>query len=669
MTRIKSSIATVLAVLASAGFSGAAFAVPCVWNGATNGNWSVPGNWSCAGGPNAGDDLQFPNGATTFAMNQDIANLSVNSLAFSGNSGGYSLTGTGNLTISGGAAMTSAATGANQNTLALTNPLKFGAATAVIDTSTGAGGRLNLNGPIDLNGSVLSLVWDATVPQTHLNGVISGSGGLSVDGIGADQGLYLAGDNTFSGTVSVNSGYLVLDHPHALGAGGSLADGTSVGAGGTLVLHVDIANEHLTLAAGGGTSGNGNVQSNGVRVWGGPVVLNNVGSTTTTFNLLGSQVTFSGAVTGAGGFLCCNQTSGKIALSGSGSTYSGPSSFSLNGGGTLLMLADNSLSPNSAVILGGTTGGILDMGAFSGTAASFSGSANSVLRMTAGQKFTVNGAVALNNSTLTLSVVGDPAIGTVFTILDKTGAGAITGTFGGLAEGATVTVGPFGMKISYVGGTGNDVTLTLQTKAEDVALTVTRAGSGSGTVSSDVGDINCGAICTDSYAHGTTIKLTATPDGGSQFMGWLGPCTGTGACQFTINAATTAVATFAPTLLGAPVLDVDASVATTQYDALTDGLLVIRYLFALSGTPLITGALGPDATRTLAAEVFDYLTDIKPALDIDGNGQADALTDGLLIIRYLFGLRNADLIAGAVGPGPTRFTAADIQAQIESLMP
>ena len=53
-----------------------------------------------------------------------------------------------------------------------------------------------------------------------------------------------------------------------------------------------------------------------------------------------------------------------------------------------------------------------------------------------------------------------------------------------------------------------------------------------------------------------------------------------------------------------------------------------------------------------------------PLLDIDGNGQADALTDGLLIIRYLFGLRGPSLTAGAVGPGAT---TNDIEGQIQNL--
>ena len=110
-------------------------------------------------------------------------------------------------------------------------------------------------------------------------------------------------------------------------------------------------------------------------------------------------------------------------------------------------------------------------------------------------------------------------------------------------------------------------------------LTVTRPGSGSSTVTSNVGAINCGVLCSYTYSTGTPITLTATPAGGNQFTVWLGPCTGTGACQFTINGATTALATFAPTSLGAPTLDIDGS---TNFNALTDGLLIIPFQFPLS---------------------------------------------------------------------------------------
>jgi len=45
-------------------------------------------------------------------------------------------------------------------------------------------------------------------------------------------------------------------------------------------------------------------------------------------------------------------------------------------------------------------------------------------------------------------------------------------------------------------------------------------------------------------------------------------------------------------------------------------------------------------------------------LDVDGNGMADALTDGIMMMRYLFGFRGNAVIDEALGPDATRTTAA-----------
>ena len=113
-------------------------------------------------------------------------------------------------------------------------------------------------------------------------------------------------------------------------------------------------------------------------------------------------------------------------------------------------------------------------------------------------------------------------------------------------------------------------------------------------------------------------------------------------------------------------LDIDANGTA---DALTDGLLIIRYLFGLTGTSLTNGALGGTATRTDPAAVKNFLDGKRLSLDIDGNGTTDALTDGLLIARYLFGRRGSALIAGAADPAGLRKTSADIEAYLLSLMP
>jgi hypothetical protein len=54
-------------------------------------------------------------------------------------------------------------------------------------------------------------------------------------------------------------------------------------------------------------------------------------------------------------------------------------------------------------------------------------------------------------------------------------------------------------------------------------------------------------------------------------------------------------------------------------------------------------------------------------LDIDGNGSITALSDGLLILRFLFGFSGATLVSGAVGPGCTRCTAPVIESYLASL--
>jgi hypothetical protein len=56
-------------------------------------------------------------------------------------------------------------------------------------------------------------------------------------------------------------------------------------------------------------------------------------------------------------------------------------------------------------------------------------------------------------------------------------------------------------------------------------------------------------------------------------------------------------------------------------------------------------------------------------LDIDGNDQVDALTDGLLILRYIFGLRGSVLITGVVAQDATRTSEEDIEAHLEVLIP
>ena len=105
-----------------------------------------------------------------------------------------------------------------------------------------------------------------------------------------------------------------------------------------------------------------------------------------------------------------------------------------------------------------------------------------------------------------------------------------------------------------------------------------------------------------------------------------------------------------------------------EVDALTDGLMLLRYLFELRGNNLIEGAVSDNANRTTSEEIEQYIAS-NEAADIDQNGEVDALTDGLLLLRYLFELRGNNLVEGAIGDNANRTTSVEIEEYILSKTP
>ena len=80
-------------------------------------------------------------------------------------------------------------------------------------------------------------------------------------------------------------------------------------------------------------------------------------------------------------------------------------------------------------------------------------------------------------------------------------------------------------------------------------------------------------------------------------------------------------------------LDIDNN---GQVKALEDGLIIMRYLFGFPQGDLFANLLPGNGLRG-QSEMLYYLGQAEAQiLDVDGNGEAKALTDGLLIIRYLF---------------------------------
>ena len=76
-------------------------------------------------------------------------------------------------------------------------------------------------------------------------------------------------------------------------------------------------------------------------------------------------------------------------------------------------------------------------------------------------------------------------------------------------------------------------------------LTVSKSGTGAGTVTANTGGLNCGSTCSATYASGTSVTLTAAAATGSTFAGWSGACSGTAAtCTVSMSQARSVTAAF-----------------------------------------------------------------------------------------------------------------------------
>ena len=83
-------------------------------------------------------------------------------------------------------------------------------------------------------------------------------------------------------------------------------------------------------------------------------------------------------------------------------------------------------------------------------------------------------------------------------------------------------------------------------------------------------------------------------------------------------------------------LDIDGN---DDYDALTDGLLLLRGMFGLDGSALVTGTIASDATYTESVDIESRIAMLGDLADIDGNGQIDALTRRLTYLKVLIWVR------------------------------
>jgi uncharacterized repeat protein (TIGR01451 family) len=183
------------------------------------------------------------------------------------------------------------------------------------------------------------------------------------------------------------------------------------------------------------------------------------------------------------------------------------SAVSLNGGtlgGTGTVGAITSTTSGGTVSPGQGAPGILNSGSVNWTSGSpsFVAQLNGTAPGTGYDQLNVTGAVNLGGAALSATLGFSPPSGTTFTIINNDGSDAVIGTFAGLPEGSTVVLSGQTFKISYVGGTGNDVILTVAAPqltvnnsvtpsagpppGTDLTYTVTVTNSGSGNATSVV---------------------------------------------------------------------------------------------------------------------------------------------------------------------------------------
>ncbi|MEA2469788.1 MAG: hypothetical protein QOE38_787 [Thermoleophilaceae bacterium] len=449
--------------------------------------------------------------------NQGTMTLDGGADGFCCSSGSLQLTTSGSITVASGKtfALGSFSQTAGTTTVSgsMTSPAPFSI----------TGGALAGNAPVLTNPNTLKASGGTGTIKVHGTGSLAqaniGSGiTIIVEASGADAALNgPAASFTNAGTIQLTA--TSNNNASFDGGGGTMTNSGTIetlpGSGGTRTLFEKIANSGtITIGAntGGGCCSSGNLQltnsgaitvASGKTFTLGGIFSQSAGTTTVDGTLTAPAATFpiSGGTVRGGGTLIGNvsNTGGTFAPGSSPGTLTVTGNYTQGAGGTL------------AVDVAGTTAG------------------------TGYDRLSVSGNVSLDGSLAIATGTGfTPPSGQTYQVV--TAGGTRTGTF------ATVTGTDAGGGAHYA-VQYNPANVTLAPRFD---LSVAKSGTGSGTVTSDVGGIDCGATCAHTYDDATPVTLTATPASPSTFTGWTGAgCSGTGTCQVTMSQARSITAGFA----------------------------------------------------------------------------------------------------------------------------
>lgn len=481
----------------------------CTWTGVTDTKFSTVGNWSNCGGvaPVNGDNLVFDNSSLTAEsdLNNDLTAFTSGTITFSGSTTyAYKITGNA-LTIGGDVTNNTGADDIFDTDVALggnvTVDLTSGYGAVSFGTSTDTTPHL-----LDTQGHNLTFAGAGASCGDYNSSKLAGSGNVTVNMSSKKAIMFVANSTGFSGGVTVTSGMFAVGGGLGNSTGVTVNDGGSLGFMPTtdttynfpISLTGNGASQYFaTLMADSSFGGCGGGAASANVTLSGPVTLNSdityggadVTTVTGAYNANGHKVTNlagSGGTFTAGGATTqatlsqrtiaatdIQPTLQEYASSGEQLTLDGVrGDTEVAGGGVLMgsgtmgkLLVDKNgtVAPGHSPGCLTVTGGLQEYGTYQ---AQIGGTDP----CTGYDQLKVTGTVDLGGTNgnaqgiLNTSLYGTfkPAAGQSYEIISNDGTDPVQGTFVNLPEGATFNVSGYVFSITYKGGDGNDVVLTVK---------------------------------------------------------------------------------------------------------------------------------------------------------------------------------------------------------------
>ena len=566
------------------------------------------------------NDLTVTNGASAAFTGA----VTINDLITTAKPYSVSMTGTGNtfaqyLNFANSGLVT---LGDGTDTFLLNNGLTFGgnAASKLGGTINSSGDVINFGtgGSTLTNNSTVATITSSPAGAAILFGAgITGAFNLGLDAGtgGAITGTSVAINDltinngasaAFTGAVTVND-LITTTNPYSVsmtGTGNTFAQNVEFLNTGTVALNNAISDSStfaggLVVTAPSSITMKGTVAATNSNMILGDSDTGVILGTNTTLNAGTGNINLNGVVSGAFSLTPITATPGLT-------TIAGANTNTTTNVTTGVVQINNSLpQTTNYAVSGGTLKGTGAIGALTGTGTGIIAPGNSPGQVTTTNlsltstntlqieltgttpgtqydQIVVNpGTVTLDNAILTLSSTYAGSAGAVFTIIDNQGIAAIGGTFVGLPEGSVISTSGRAYKISYVGGTGNDVTLTaIPTVTLNIAdldittTTLTITGTGFDTTpGNNTVTFNDGAIGTVNSATSTQLNIifSTQPTGtGSLTAVVITNSISSGAPIQVATVVTTPTPTPTPTIVtGTPPPSSGGSSTVTIYDPAT----------------------------------------------------------------------------------------------------